>query len=142
MESFGRTISLVIGTIGVLFLLFFSKMISVRWQRHETVRNLTHAFAETLLRDGRFLVHEWETFQHELQQIGSYRMELTLYERRRFEDENGGFYLYEKTEPVGDSMLRAGSLVRMLVVPTEEAESKGLFWLGDYGAIVAGGRVR
>lgn len=142
MEAFGRTIALVVGMIGVVFLLLFSKTASVRWQRQETVRSMSHAFAETLLRDKKVLFHEWVTFQKELQHLGSYRAELTVYERRRFEDERGGYYLYRKAELTDDKILGEGSYVRVLVTPVDEAENDEMFMLGDYGVIVAGGRVQ
>ena len=141
MESFGRTLALVVGIIGVVFLLLFSKTASVRWQRHETIRCMSHAFAKTLLRDKTFLIHEWEAFRNELRHLGGYRADLTVYERRRFEDENGGFYLYEKAELTSDTILREGSYVRVLVTQ-EEREAGGSVLSGDCGVIVAGGRVQ
>lgn len=141
MEAFGRTIALGVGIIGVVCLLLVSKTASVRWQKHETVRSRSHDFTETLLRDKAFFPHEWELFQKELRDLGGYRAELTVYERRRFEREEGGFYLYEQAELTGEKMLREGSYVRVLVFP-EESNSWDSFPLGDYGVIVTGGRVQ
>lgn len=140
MESFGRTIALIVCIIGVVFLLLFSKTASVRWQHHETIRSMSHDFAETLLRDKTVSGHKWELFRKELQQLGSYRAELAVYERRRFEGENGGFYLYEKSEVTGDKDLSEGSYVRVIVTP-EGSGKEADFLLGDNGVIVVGGRV-
>ncbi len=142
MEAFGRTIALVVGIIGVVFLLLFSKTVSVRWQRHETVRSMSHGFAERLLYEKEISFRKWEDFQKEIASLGDYRAELTVYERRRFEDKNGGFYLYQKAEFAGDKILREGSFVRVLVTPADEVGIGEGFLLGDYGAIVAGGRVQ
>ncbi len=142
MESFGRTIALVVGIIGVVFLLLFSKTASARWQRHETIRSMSHAFAETLLRDKAFFRHEWEMFRKELRRLGGYRAELTVYERRRFENENGEFYLYEKVEITSNKELREGSYVRVLVTSADEAGTGERSLWGDYGVIVVGGRVQ
>lgn len=141
MESFGRTVALVVGIIGIVFLLLFSKTVSARWQRHETVRSMSRSFAETLLRDKMIFVHEWEVFRMELLDLGNYRAELAVYERRRFEDEDGGFYLFEKAEIAGDRVLREGSYVRLLITP-EEREDVVRLLSGDCGVIVAGGRVQ
>jgi hypothetical protein len=102
---------------------------------------MSHAFAKTLLRDKTFLIHEWEAFRNELRHLGGYLAESTVYERRRFEDENGGFYLYEKAELTSDTILREGSYVRVLVTQ-EEREAVGSVLSGDCGVIVAGGRVQ
>ena len=139
MESFGRTVALGIGIVGVVFLLLFSKTVSVRWQRHETVRSMSHDFAEKLLQGKKFSAYEWEAFQKMLDDLGGYRAELTVYERRRFEDENGVFYLYDKTETTDDTMLGEGSYVRVFVMQ-EDGGERLLF--GNYGSIVAGGRVQ
>ena len=139
MESFGRTVAFGVGIIGVVFLLLFSKTVSVRWKRHETVRSMSHAFAEKLLQDKKFSVYEWEAFQKILDDLGGYRAELTVYERRRFEDENGVFYLYDRTETTDDTMLGEGSYVRVLVM--QEGGGERLL-SGNYGSIVAGGQVQ
>jgi len=141
MESFGRVIALVVGVIGVVFLLFFPKTASARWQRHETVRSMSRGFTETLLNEKKLFFGEWQGFQKEIAHLGGYRAELAVYERRRFEDENGGVYLYEKAEITGDRILREGSLVRVLIIP-EENRWREWFFPGDGGVIVAGGRVQ
>lgn len=138
MESFGRTIAFFVGIIGVVFLLFFSKMVSARWQRHETIRSISHAFAETLLQEKSIVINEWEAFRKELYHLGGYRAELLVYERRRFEDENGVFFLYEKAEITGDKILKAGSYVRVLVTKDGSGET---FLMGDCGIILVGGLV-
>lgn len=141
MESFGRTIALGVGIIGIFFLLLFSKTVSVQWQRHETVRSMSHAFAKTVLRDKSVMVHKWNSFQKELRYLGAYRAELTVYERRRFEDENGGFYIFEKSEITGNKELKEGSFVRILVTQKDSGNGK-IFLSVDCGAIVTGGRVQ
>lgn len=141
MESFGRTIAVIVCIIGVASILLFSKTVSVRWQRHETIRSMSQAFVETILRDKAFYIHEWNDFQKNLWNLGSHRAELTVYERRRFENEDGGFYLYEKAEITEDRLLREGCYVRLLVI-SEENENKEKVLPGDGGVIVAGGRVQ
>lgn len=140
MEAFGRTIALVVGIIGVVFLLLFSKTASVRWQRHESVRNMSFVFAEQLLGEKEFSFREWEVFRKEIANLGGYRAELTVYEGRRSEDENGGFYLYRQAEITENMILKEGSYVR-LVVTTEERSDGTVFLFGDYESIVVGGRV-
>lgn len=141
METFGRTIALIVGIIGVAFLLFFSKKVSVRWQQHETVRSLSRAFAETLLWDKKISLNDWEDFQREVKRFGGYRAEMTVYGGRRFEDENGGFYLYQRQEITGDMELGEGSCVRVFV-SEEENSIRETCLFGDFGVIVVGGRVR
>lgn len=141
MEAFGRTIALAVSIIGVVFLLFFSKTISVRWQKHETVRSLSRAFAEKLLWEKKISFNEWIAFQEEVKRFGGYRAEVVVYEGRRFENESGAFYLYQRQEITENRELREGSYVRVFVSQEEEV-GRQTFLLGDFGAIVIGGRVR
>lgn len=141
MEAFGRTIALVTGMVGVVFLLLFSKAASVRWQQHEIIRSRCNAFAEKIMYEKRILTEEWEFFLDELLRWGGYGAELTVYERRRFEDGNGGFYLYQRTELTEDRILKEGSYVRIVAMPKEDKKRDGLL-SEDYGIIVAGGCIQ
>ena len=141
MESFGRVIALGVGVTGVIFLLFFSKTVVFRWQRHETVRSMSRGFTETLLNEKKLSFGDWQGFQKEIARLGGYRAELTIYERRRYEDDNGGVYLYETEEVTGDRILREGSYVRVVVISEEDRWGEQ-FLLGDCGVVVAGGRVQ
>lgn len=141
MEAFGRVITMVVGIIGVIFLLLFSKTAAAGWQCHETVRSMSYAFAEQLLENKKVVFCEWEAFQKEVWRIGGYRADLAVYEGRRFEEEHGGFYLYQRMDVSEDRGLKSGSYVRLVVVG-EEGKSGEVFCLGDYGVIIAGGRVQ
>ena len=141
MEAFGRVIAMAVSIIGVGFLLLFSKTAAARWQCHEAVRSMSYAFAEQLLENKKMVLHEWEAFQKKISQMGGYRAELAVYEGRRFEDEDGGFYLYQRADISEDLGLKGGSYVR-LVVTGEDFKSGNQFCTGDYGVIIAGGRVQ
>lgn len=142
MESFGRVIAVVVGIIGVVFLLLLSGTASVRWQRYETVRSLSDKFAQDILFEKKISYLEWDVFRQEIGNLGDYRAELTVYERCRFEDENGSFWLYRTEEVDGDKTLSEGSYVRVSVSLANKAGSSDVFQPGDYGVIVAGGCVQ
>lgn len=141
MEAFGRTIAVALAMVGVVVFLLFYKTASIGWQREETVRSMSSAYAERILRSKRIRKTEWETFRQEIGRLGTYRAELSVYERRRFETEKGRTYLFTTIEDPGeDLVLTEGSYVRVVV--TEEKGSRWeAFVYGTGMPVLAGGRV-
>lgn len=141
MDAFGRTTTVALSAICVVFLLLFYKTAPVRWQKAETIRSLANAYAETVLRQGTVSYDDWEAFQMQLERLGTYRAELAVYERKRFEGEEGRIYLFtERTVSEGELRLSEGSYIRITV--TEDVKSKAeLFFRGNGCTIIAGGRV-
>lgn len=141
MDAFGRTLAVALSAVGVVFLLLFYKTAPVRWQRTETVRSITKAYAESVLSKKTVSYADWEAFQAQLGRLGSYRAELAVYERKRFEGENGRIYLFtERSVSEGEIRLSEGSYIRIVV--TEDVNSKAeLFFRGNGCTIIAGGRV-
>lgn len=140
MEAFGRTIAVSIGAIGLVVSLLFYKTAAVRWQKNETVRSMSQAYAERVLSSGEICCSEWKMFQEQLCHLGNYRTEFAVYERRRYEGGTGRVYLFRQKEVADDEILTEGSYIRIIV--TEEVKSKmeTLFY-GTGGTVVVGGRV-
>lgn len=141
MDAFGRMIAVSIGTIGLIFLLLFYRTASVRWQKAETIRSMSRMYAERLLQNKRISHAEWETFQAEINRLGNYRAELTVYERRRFEGENGRIYLFSEWEQTdGEKILSEGSYIRLLITEQPKGKLETVLY-GEACTVLAGGRV-
>lgn len=140
MESFGRMIAVSLSTVGVVVLLLFHKSATVRWQKAETVHSMCQAYAADVLENKMVLETEWTMFCTQIKCLGGYRAELVVYERKRYEGEEGRVYLFTEGQPIGETMISEGSYVRLLV--TEEYKSKAeAFIYGESCFIIAGGRV-
>ena len=141
MEAFGRMIAVSLGAIGLVSFLVFYHTASVRWQKEESVRSLSHAYAERILSDKVVSCADLEAFRNALNRLGEYRMELVVYERRRFEGSAGRVYLFTEWSPKAeDRVLSEGSYVRIVV--TEKAGGKSeTFFFGGGSLIVVGGRI-
>ena len=131
-------IAVILAALGLIFSSLFYKTAAGWWQKEETVRSMAQAFAEEILEQRQVSMYDWHTFCQQLGRIGDYRAELVVYEKKRFENTNGRFYLFSQWEPVEDSVLTEGSYVR-LVVTEEEKSTLGLFWLGAGGVFFVGG---
>ena len=141
MEALGRFFTVILSVTGVVFLLFFYKTSSFLWQRNESVRSISHAFAEKILEEKEVSQKDLEMFQKQLKIFGEYQVSFTVYERRSYEGENGSVFLYrEVKEPEGEQKLSLGSYVRLVV--TEEERSKAeVFLYGEGCSVYAGGRI-
>ena len=141
MEAFGRILAVSLGCIGLVFLVCFSKTASLRWQRAETVRNISHAYVGDILNGKVISRNGWDTFYKELKRLGDYRAELSVYERKQFSGKEGIVYLFSEWEKEDEEKLLAeGSYVRLTV--TEEMKSKlTTFFYGAGYTLFAGGRV-
>ena len=141
MEALGRTLAVILGAAGLVLFFFFYKTAPFRWQRNETVHSLCHAYAETVLSEREVNPKEWEAFQAEIKRLGTYRISLSVYERRRFEGEGGRIYLFtEERKPEEQKVLSEGSYIRLVI--TEEAKGKlETFFYGPPCTVLAGGRV-
>lgn len=125
--------------MAVLVLAF--RMSSVYWQKNETVHSMALEYAERILKNGIVSRTESERFERELKGFGEYRIELTVYERRRFEGEGGRIYLYEEWDGTGDrKVLSPGSYLRILVSEAKRGKLEA-FLYGDGGTVVTGGRM-
>lgn len=141
MEAFGRTIAVSLSAIGLVILLLFYKTAAVRWQKTETVRSLSKAYAEKILENKEISGSDWKLFTEQLNRLGDYRTELAVYERRRFEGENGRVYLFTELV-IGEEGLKLteGSYIRMIV--TEEPTGKIETMLyGGGSPVIVGGRI-
>lgn len=141
MEALGRMIAVLFGVASLVLLLVYYRTGSARWQKSETVRSMSQSYADTLLSDKKVTRTEWEAFCMELNRLGSYRTELTIYERRRFEGKDGRVYLFsERNDFSAETVLSEGSYVRIVI----SEEPRG--WLETllFGAectVLAGGRI-
>lgn len=141
MESFGRMITMFVGVVGLTFLVCYQKTAAVQWQKNETVRELSQAYTERILEEKCISEKEWMAFQKQIRSLGKYRIQLTVYERKRYENKSGRIYLF--TESVylsGTKMLTEGSYVRLVVTEAEKSVSE-TFLYGMAGNIVLGGRI-
>lgn len=141
MEAFGRAIAVSLGAMGLVVFLLFYKTATVRWLRTETVRNMSRAYAEDVLNSGVIRASDWNLFREMLNRFGNYRTEFAVFERRRFEGENGRIYFFTEEKVFGeDKLLTEGSYIRITV--TEETGGKAESMLyGSEGIVIAGGRV-
>lgn len=125
----------------IIVLMLTFQMSSVYWQKNETVHSIASEYAAQILNSGIVSRTEQERFEQELKRLGEYRIELTVYERRRFEGEAGRIYLYEEWDGAGERrVLSPGSYLRILV---SEAKRGRLttFLYGDGSTVVTGGRM-
>ena len=141
MEAFGRSIAVWSGVVALFFSLLFYKTAAVRWQKTETVRSMSQMYAEYVLSTREIRMSDWNLFREQLNLLGAYRTELAVYERRRYEGEQGRVYLYtELNADVGERLLTEGSYIRLVVTEEEKGKTQTLFY-GTGGRIIAGGRV-
>ena len=141
MEALGRSISVIVCAIGMTFCILFFQSVSVHRQKTETARSMVRMYTAHVLEDKKIRREEWESFQKVLHRLGDYQAEITVYERRRFEDENGRlflFYLWEGEE--AEREFSKGSYVR-ITVTEEEPGRIGTFLFGDGAVIISGGRI-
>ena len=141
MEALGRTIAVALSAIGLLILLFFYRTASVRWQKEETIRSMCQTFAENILEQRSIPGEDWNEFEERINLLGAYRTEVTVYERRMFEGENGRVYLYVRRDAEETKKeIPEGSYVRIVVTeaPRGKAET---FFFGEGCVLYAGGRV-
>ncbi len=139
MEALGRMLAVSLSAVGLVVLFLFYRTASVRWQKAETMRSLCHSYVSEVMEHGEITVTGWEIFQQELSRLGSYRMELSVYERRRYEGENGRIYMFTKWEEITEKVLTEGSYIRLIV--TEERSKTESFLYGTGGTVLAGGRI-
>jgi hypothetical protein len=139
MEALGRVLAVTLSAVGVVVLFLFYRTASVRWQKTETVRSLCYTYVADALEDRAVVGADWERFQQELSRLGSYRTELSVFERRRYEGENGRIYMFTEWENIAENVLPEGSYIRLVV--TEESGTLSSFLYGAGGTILAGGRV-
>ncbi len=139
MEALGRTIAIALSAVGLVVLFLFYKTASVRWQKAETVRSLCHVYVDGIMDDRMISCADWEQFRKELNKLGNYRTELAVYERRRFEGENGRIYMFTEWEEITENMLPQGSYIRLVV--TEGNGKPTTFIYGPGITVFAGGRI-
>ena len=141
MEAFGRSLAVMLSAIGLVILLLFYKTAAVRWQKTETVRSLCKAYAEKVMRNNEIHGSDWKQFTEQLDRLGDYRTELAVYERKRYERENGRVYLFTESVIEDENLkLMEGSYVRLIV--TEESSSRlGTMLYGEGSPVIFGGRI-
>ncbi len=141
MESFGRMIAMMCGIFLLAFCIILYRTAAVCQQRNETVQSISDAFMQRTLRSKMISKSEWDVFLNELAHLGVYRTGLTVYERRQYEGETGGMYLYtEKEEIEYGQVLAEGSYIR-LVVTGEEKKKVEEFLFGSEFLYFTGGRI-
>ena len=141
MEAFGRMLAVSLSAIGLVILLLFYKTASVRWQKTENVRSLSKAYMEKLIDNKEICGSDWKQFTEQLDRLGDYRTELAVYERKRFEGEDGRIYLFTESVIEDENVkLTEGSYVRLII--TEEPGSKlGIMLYGGGSPVISGGRI-
>lgn len=141
MDALGRGIAVMLSMTGVVFLSVFYMVAPVAVQRNETVRNICHAYTEEILTKKAVSQEEWKLFQEQINRIGTYRIELTIYEQKSYKGEAEDAYLFTVQQGVKeDVQLLRGSYVRLTV--TEETKTKAtVFFRGAGCTVYAGGRI-
>ncbi|MBQ9767628.1 MAG: hypothetical protein IJW37_05965 [Lachnospiraceae bacterium] len=110
-------------------------------QKSETVRSLVKEYVADLTESRRISEERHERFVKELASFGVYEIELTVYERRRYEGEAGRVYLYSECKATeGNKELLTGSYLRVTVAEQEKGKIE-TFLYGAACMIIAGGRV-
>lgn len=141
MEAFGRMIAVLTAACCMIVLILVFKTASVYWQKNETVHSIASEYAEQILKSGIVSRTEQERVERELKRLGEYHIELTVYERKRFEGEAGRIYLYEEWDGAGErKVLSPGSYLRILVSEAKRGRLE-TFLYGDGGTVVTGGRM-
>ncbi|MDD6036488.1 MAG: hypothetical protein PUC30_09910 [Lachnospiraceae bacterium] len=141
MEAFGRMMAALISGSCIVLFLVFSQTASVHWQKNETVRSLSRAYVAEVLERGTVLRTEWEVFEAELRRLGEYTAELTVYERRRYEGEEGRVYLYGKWEEDTEEKRFSGGSYLRLTVTEKGRGNPETFLYGEGCTFIAGGRI-
>lgn len=141
MEAFGRVITVLLAAFSMAFLMIFSKTSMIQHQKNETVRSLVKEYVTGILEKGWISRDDQERFLSELEALGAYELELTVYERRRYEGENGRVYLFTEWKKIGEEKkLLSGSYLRLTV--TERNKGKlAAFFYGEGCTVTAGGRI-
>ena len=103
MEAFGRMITVLTAAFCIVFLTIVSKTAPMHWQKNETVRSMTSEYAAQILKGGVVSLAEQKNFEKELNRFGEYRVELTVYERRRYEGNAGRIYLYKERNGIEEN---------------------------------------
>lgn len=140
MEALGRLMAVLTAAVSLVLFLFFYQSASVKWQKNETVYSIGKAYAENILYTKTVLDTDWKRFQEKLNRLGEYETELTIYERKRYEGDNGRVYLFEEWGGPGEKELSAGSYVR-LVVREKPRGKLAVFLYGGGCTVIAGGRI-
>ncbi len=142
MEAFGRGIAVTLGALGLVVSLLFYKTATVRWQKNETVKSMSQAYVDQVLSSGEISCSEWRIFREQLSCLGNYRTEFAVYERRRFEGNNGRIYLFQEWKVSNeDRKLAEGSYIRLVVTEEGKGKEQALFY-GNECVVIAGGRAR
>ncbi len=143
MEALGRALAVILGVIVLFFSFLFCRVVSVQWQKNETIRSIGNAFVEDVIRDATITQHRLDMLQRELDLFGTFQVEVVVHERRRFEGEEGRIYLFQKWMMDSIEMKKEiadGSYVRLKV--TEKRRSRwSTFFYGESATYIAGGRV-
>lgn len=141
MDALGRGLAIMLSIIGLTFFSISYKTASLAVQRNETVRSICHAYTEEVVKNKEVSQKKWEAFQEQINRIGTYCAELTIYEQRTYKGEKGDVSLFTKQKGIiEDVSLFPGSYVRLVV--TEEVETRAtVFFRGAGCTIYAGGRI-
>lgn len=141
MEAFGRMITMMCGLVGLVFCIVFYETASMGQHKNETVQSISNAFVQRTLRNQMISETEWNVFLNELGRIGIYETELTVLERRSYEDEREERFLFVELDEIRyGQRLSEGSYIR-LVVTEKEKKIIEQFLYGSGCLFFAGGRI-
>lgn len=141
MEAFGRVIAVVLAVTGLVFCGLFLKVGHLQRQRTITARTVTKEFAAMALEEGNISKEEKERYEKQMAVLGNYQIQITVYERRRFEGENGRVYTYSELPVASEGkQLVSGSYLRIQVTEPSKGAVESLF-RGPGAVIITGGRV-
>jgi len=141
VEAFGRVIAVLLAAVCIVLFPVHAKIAHAKWQKNETVRSLVKEYVTDVFAEKRITVERRERLVTELERLGKYEINLTLYERRRYEDEDGRIYLYHPWDDAKEEkMLLSGSYLRVTVMEEQSGKVQAFFY-GEGGTVVAGGRV-
>lgn len=140
MEALGRGIACLFCVGSMILLLAYHKTSAIGWQNGQTIRAMSKEYVRSVRHRGTVTEESWSSFQKEIQRLGSYDVRLTVYERKRYEDDSGAVYFYSERDIYGTKRLPEGSYVRLTVF-RKDMDGWDRFWYGDGCIVFIGGRI-
>ena len=141
MEALGRGLACLFCGVSLVLLLVYQKTSAVGWQRSQTVRTMSKEYIGEVRRRGMVTEEDWSAFLQELQRLGEFDAKLTVYEKRRYEGEDGAVYLYSEWEQNGTGeRIPEGSYVRLTVFQRDTGVWDS-FWYGGGCVVFLGGQI-
>ena len=141
MDAFGRFLGVMLSVVSVAALVILLKTAPFHVQKNETVRSLCHNYIDRILKEEKVSSRDIELLRKQLQSLGKYSVELTVFESRYYEGEKGLVVFYTEQKEIGkEQELLSGYYIRLVVKEEEKSVAESFFY-GPGCVIYAGGRV-